>query len=59
MPNTVSTVGVKSIKRVGTADVYNLDVEDTHNFIANGIVIHNCIDATRYSLEKYWRKRGN
>lgn len=42
-----------SIERVGNADVYNMEVEDTHNFVANGIVVHNC----RY-LIKEWRNTG-
>lgn len=28
--------------------VYNLHVENNHNFFANGILVHNCIDACRY-----------
>ena len=39
------------IKKIGKADVYNLEVKRTHNFIANGIVVHNSIDATRYCLD--------
>lgn len=27
--------------------VYDIDVEDTHNFYANGIVVHNCQDINR------------
>jgi PBSX family phage terminase large subunit len=30
--------------------VYDLTVADAHEFYANGILVHNCIDATRYSL---------
>jgi len=26
----------------GQADVYNLTVENAHNFIANGVLVHNC-----------------
>jgi len=26
----------------GFEDVYNMEVEDTENFVANGVVIHNC-----------------
>jgi len=30
---------------------YNLDVEDTHNFVlANGCIVHNSYDSTRYGL---------
>ena len=49
------TANVKSIKKVGKADVYNMEVEEYHNFIANGIVVHNCIDATRYILVEFER----
>lgn len=27
-----------------TADVYDMTVEDTHNFVANGMVVHNCAE---------------
>lgn len=36
-------VPVKSIKKAGKSKVYDLTVEDNHNFIANNIVCHNCI----------------
>ena len=41
----------KGIKKIGKEDVYNLEVKETHNFVANGIVVHNSIDATRYCLD--------
>jgi len=28
--------------------VYNLEVEEPHEFFANGILVHNCLDALRY-----------
>lgn len=34
---------VKALKRVGLSKVYDLTVEDTHNFVANDIICHNCI----------------
>ena len=40
----------KSIKKIGKADTYNMEVEETHNFIANGIVVHNSRDAEAYIL---------
>ena len=49
----VITVNVKSIKKVGKADVYNMEVEKYHNFIANGIVVHNSIDALRYIVRVF------
>lgn len=34
---------IKNIKKLDyREDVYDMEVEDYHNFIANGIVIHNC-----------------
>lgn len=31
--------------------VYNLEIEEHHEYFANGILVANCIDALRYSLE--------
>lgn len=40
---------VKSIRPAGTADVYNMEVEGTHDFaVGNGIIVHNCYDELRY-----------
>ena len=40
---------VKSIKRAGRADVFNMEVEGTHDFvIQGGVVSHNCADEVRY-----------
>lgn len=33
---------VLSIEDAGTEDVYDMEVEDNHNFIAGGVVVHNC-----------------
>ena len=33
---------VKSIESAGTKHVYDLEVEEFHNFIANEIAVHNC-----------------
>ena len=30
------------------AETFDIEVEDMHEFFANGILVHNCIDATRY-----------
>jgi PBSX family phage terminase large subunit len=35
-------------KRCGKEDVYNLTVENEHNYYANGILVKNCLDALRY-----------
>ena len=40
---------VKSVTYAGKADVYNMEVEDTHNFvIQGGVIAHNCPDEIRY-----------
>ena len=40
---------VARITRAGNADVFNMEVEDTHDFvIQGGVVVHNCADETRY-----------
>lgn len=43
-------VKVVSIKEAGKSDVYNIHVKDCHEFYANGILVHNCMDAIRYVL---------
>ncbi|MFR4401855.1 MAG: hypothetical protein ACLT3C_05590 [Peptococcus niger] len=44
------------MKPVGYEDVYNLEVPRYHNFAVNGgYIVHNCMDATRYSLERHIR----
>lgn len=45
-------VGIKSIRMIGTGPVYNLEVEDNHNFAVNGgLIVHNCQDAVRYFVK--------
>lgn len=34
---------IKSIKRSEPANVYDIQVEKNHNFLANGMIAHNCI----------------
>jgi hypothetical protein len=45
------------VKYIGKEDTYNMEVEEYHNFIANGIVVHNSIDAQRYLLAE-WVDQG-
>lgn len=45
----VGEVKIKSIRYAGKADVYNMEVDDTHDFIVQGgVVSHNCADEVRY-----------
>lgn len=40
---------IKCIRSAGRADVYNMEVEDTHDFvIQGGVISHNCADEARY-----------
>ena len=39
---------IKSIRYAGKMDVYNMEVEDTHDFVVHGIISHNCADDVRY-----------
>ena len=53
-----SYVKIKSIKYIGTEDVYNMEVKDHHNFaVCGGLIVHNCMDAMRYGTERF--QRGN
>lgn len=37
-------------ERCGKEDVYNLMIENEHNYYANGILVKNCVDALRYMI---------
>lgn len=54
-------IKIKRIKKLKKRqNVYDLEVPKYHNFSVNGgFIVHNCIDATRYALEKYYKRRGN
>lgn len=53
-PNFSIAVAVKSVKVkiVDECNVYNLEVENNHNYIANGILVHNCDDPNLVSIKK-------
>ena len=45
-----SCARVRSVRKVGRADVYNMEVDEAHNFaIQGGLIVHNC-EALRYGL---------
>lgn len=48
---------VTSLESVG-ARVYDLTIEGQHEFFANGVLVHNCIDSIRYSLDGYITRSG-
>lgn len=39
---------VVSIEVVDNSDAFCMEVEPDHNFVANGVVVHNCISAIEY-----------
>jgi len=43
---------IKSIEYMGTQQTYDLEVKDIHNFIANGIIVHNSHSAA-YAMISY------
>lgn len=51
---------VTSVHAVGYEDVYNMEVEDNHNFAVNsGLIVHNCMDDIRYFAYTIMRYRRN
>lgn len=40
------------------AKVYDITVEDQHEFFANGILVHNCWDGIRYGLDGEIQRSG-
>jgi len=45
-----NSMKVKKITHVGEREVFDAHIEDNHNFIANSIVVHNCVT---YKIGKY------
>ncbi len=39
---TTNLEKVKSVSHAGHEPVYDLDIEDNHNFVANDLLVHNC-----------------
>ena len=50
-------VAVAKIEIEPNEDVYNMEVMGTHNFAVNGgVIVHNCMDDTRYFAYTVLRK---
>ena len=49
---------IKSIEFEGTENVYDIEVEDTHNFIANGVVVHNCLNYLKMTGQISMGRKG-
>lgn len=51
------TLKVVDIRPIGKHPVYDIQVENTHNFLANGVVAHNCLisqGCSRFLLERLY-----
>ena len=53
--NTVVSISEADVED----EVYDITVEDAHEFFANGILVHNCIDAIRYSCSNLIKGRND
>lgn len=43
---------VKSIKYLGKKQTYDLETDDTHSFVANGIIVHNTVNLPKGTPEE-------
>jgi DNA polymerase-3 subunit alpha len=48
--NDLEWVQIKKIVGIGEDKVYDLEIEDTHCFIANNFLVHNCVGKKIHSL---------
>lgn len=47
-----TTEEITDYKSLGNYDVYNMEVDDNHNFAINGgLIVHNCVDSARYFVK--------
>lgn len=55
VPIGLNQLAVKSVKRLPNCLTYNLTIEGEHEFIANGIVVHNCDELAAWDyLDEAW-----
>jgi hypothetical protein len=50
--STVQALELKGIEIImeDSSNVYDIEVNETHEYFANGILVHNCMDAARYYI---------
>ena len=46
----VFSLKVIGVKEVGEKQVYDIEVKDTHSYMAGGIVVHNCVQDSNITL---------
>lgn len=48
----INYVPLAGVRPLGKQPVYNMEVNEYHNFSVNGgVIVHNCMDATRYLVK--------
>ena len=40
----IKKIKIKRINIISNEDVYDITVEDNHNFFANNLLVHNCAE---------------
>lgn len=56
LPLDCAFVGIQSIEPAGIEDVYDLTIEDTHNFLADGVIVSNSIyNNVKQAMERAYR----
>lgn len=45
-PKELQKISITKLER--PRRVYDIEVEEAHEYFANGILVHNCMDAIRY-----------
>lgn len=54
MPRRIESI---SYGPISIEQVFDLQVEDVHEYLANGVLVHNCMDAVSYG-STYLRRMG-
>jgi hypothetical protein len=57
--SNTTTQKIVSIELVGKTEVYDLEVEGAHHFLANGFVVHNCKHLHAFSFKLLQEKMLN
>lgn len=58
--NVAASLVLQNIEEtyIGEREVFDLTVADIHEYIAAGIVVHNCMDAASYGVVTHLRRQG-
>ena len=53
----IGFVKIKSITPIGVEPVYDIEVDGPHNFVAEGLIVHNS-EAIYHNLKEEWERQG-